>query len=63
MIAVSGCVGEGVEALYDEGIDSIFGIIPHADSIDALLKEGAVNMERACENIGRLLKKAVPHHA
>ncbi|MEN0614822.1 glycerate kinase [Klebsiella indica] len=59
VIAVSGCVGEGVEALYDEGIDSIFGIIPHADSIDALLKAGAINMERACENIGRLLKKAV----
>lgn len=58
VIAVSGCVGEGVEALYDEGIDSIFGIIPHADSIDALLQAGAINMERACENIGRLLKKA-----
>lgn len=58
VIAVSGCVGEGVEALYGEGIDTIFGIIPRADNIEALLKEGPINMERACENIGRLLKKA-----
>lgn len=58
VIAVSGCVGEGVEALYGEGIDTIFGIIPRADNIEALLKDGTINMERACENIGRLLKKA-----
>ena len=58
VIAVSGCVGEGVEALYGEGIDTIFGIIPRADNIEALLKDGPINMERACENIGRLLKKA-----
>ena len=58
VIAVSGCVGEGVEALYDEGIDTIFGIIPRADNIEALLKDGPINMERACENIARLLKKA-----
>lgn len=58
VIAVSGCVGEGVEALYDEGIDTIFGIIPRADNIEALLKDGPINMERACENIARLLKKS-----
>lgn len=28
-------------------------------AIDALLKNGAINMERACENIGRLLKVAM----
>ncbi|AHF77007.1 Glycerate kinase [Sodalis praecaptivus] len=58
VIAVSGCVGDGVDALYGEGIDTIFGIIPRADTIEALLKDGPINMERACENIGRLLKKA-----
>ncbi|MBG6246616.1 glycerate kinase [Candidatus Symbiopectobacterium sp. 'North America'] len=58
VIAVSGCVGEGVEVLYGEGIDTIFGIIPRADNIEALLKDGPINMERACENIVRLLKKA-----
>lgn len=46
VIAVSVCVGEGVEALYGEGIDTIFGIIPRSDSIEALLKDGAINMER-----------------
>ena len=58
VIAVSGCVGEEVEALYDEGIDTIFGIIPRADNIEALLKDGPLNMERTCENIARLLKTA-----
>lgn len=62
VIAVSGCVGSGVEDLYQEGIDAIFGIIPHAKSIDGLLKEGALNMERACENIGRLIKATSIHH-
>lgn len=61
VIAVSGCVGDDIDALYDEGIDTIFGIIPRADSIEALLKDGPLNMERTCENIARLLKKALPH--
>lgn len=59
VIAVSGCVGDGVEELYEEGIDTIFGIIPRADNIEALLKDGPLNMERACENIARLLKIAL----
>lgn len=62
VIAVSGCVGSGVEDLYQEGIDAIFGIIPHAKSIDGLLKEGALNMERTCENIGRLIKVTSIRH-
>lgn len=60
VIAVSGCVGEGIESLYDIGIDAVFGIIPRADSIDALLQEGPDNMAIACENIGRLLRIARP---
>jgi len=59
VIAVSGCIGAGVDTLHDEGIDAIFGIIPNASSIDALLKNGPINMERTCENIGRLLKVAM----
>ncbi len=52
-------IGEGIESLYNEGNDTIFGIIPHAENIEILLKDGPVNMERACENIGRLLKKTM----
>lgn len=60
VIAVSGCIGEGIEPLYDVGIDAIFGIIPRAEHIDALLQEGPKNMAIACENIGRLLSIARP---
>nr|WP_113864924.1 glycerate kinase [Brenneria salicis]NMN90651.1 glycerate kinase [Brenneria salicis ATCC 15712 = DSM 30166]RBP66853.1 glycerate kinase [Brenneria salicis ATCC 15712 = DSM 30166]RLM32164.1 glycerate kinase [Brenneria salicis ATCC 15712 = DSM 30166] len=62
VIAVSGCVGSGVDDLYQEGIDAIFSIIPHAKSIDELLQEGPLNMEHACENIGRLIKLASVTH-
>ena len=58
VIAVSGCIGEGTEVLHEVGIDAIFNIIPNASNIEELLQNGAVNMERACENIGRLLKLA-----
>lgn len=58
VIALAGYIGEGVSELYSEGIDAIFGIVPGADNIDALLKNGCSNVERTCENIGRLLKIA-----
>ncbi|EBZ0491411.1 glycerate kinase [Salmonella enterica subsp. enterica serovar Infantis] len=58
VIAISGSVGNGVETLYHEGIDAIFGIIPEASDIEPLLRNGSQNMERACENIGRLLRLA-----
>ena len=63
VIAVAGSIGDDVGALYDAGIDAIFGIIPHAAAIESLLQEGTTNMERTCENIGRLIKKtaAVSH--
>jgi glycerate kinase len=62
VIAVSGCVGTGVEELYQEGIDVIFSIIPHAKNINDLLKEGALNMEHTCENIARLIKVIYASH-
>ena len=58
VIALAGYIGEGVSELYSEGIDAIFGIVPGAENIDALLKNGCSNVERTCENIGRLLKIA-----
>lgn len=56
VIAVAGSIGDDIGALYEAGIDAIFGIIPHAAEIESLLKEGIPNMERTCENIGRLIK-------
>ncbi|MCK8487075.1 glycerate kinase [Paenibacillus sp. MBLB2552] len=56
VIALAGSVGQDVEALYDEGFDAIFGIVPKAADLDTLLAEGKENVARTSENISRLLK-------
>lgn len=56
VIAIAGCIGEGVEELYDKGFDAIFGIIPELAPLDQTLKNGPKNIERTCENIARVLK-------
>ncbi|CAM4219552.1 glycerate kinase family protein [Saccharibacillus endophyticus] len=58
VIAVAGYVGDGIEALYDEGIDAIFGIVPGAGELPELLAAGPENVARTCENIARVLKFA-----
>jgi glycerate kinase len=56
VIALAGYIGEGIDTLYEEGIDAVFGIVPGAAELDKLLKEGPANVERTCENIARVLK-------
>lgn len=56
VIALAGCVGAGIDTLYAEGIDAIFGIVPGAADLDRLLREGPENVERTAENIARVLK-------
>ncbi|WP_152392735.1 glycerate kinase family protein [Paenibacillus guangzhouensis] len=56
VIAVAGYIGEGIETLYAEGIDAVFGIVPGASELDKVLAEGQQNVERTCENIARLLR-------
>lgn len=56
VIALAGYVGAGIETLYNEGIDAIFGIVPGASSLDKLLAEGPENVERTAENIARVLQ-------
>lgn len=55
VIAIAGYIGEGIDTLYDEGIDAIFGIVPGASDLQPLLQAGAQNVERTCENIARVL--------
>lgn len=55
VIAVAGYLGEGIDTLYDEGIDAVFGIVPGAANLEKVLAEGAQNVERTCENIARLI--------
>lgn len=56
VIAIAGTIGEGADALYAEGIDAIFGITPGAAALSQLLAAGPRNVQRTCENIGRLLR-------
>lgn len=56
VIALAGKVGEDVEALYGNGIDSIFGIMQGVTSLEEALKKGAENTEKTSENIMRLMK-------
>lgn len=59
VIAISGSIGDGIDQLYSEGIDAVFGIIPGASTIETLVKEGAANMERTSENVARLIKLTI----
>lgn len=56
VIAIAGYIGEGIDSLYEIGIDTVFGIVPGAADIDQLLKDGPKNVERTCENIARLIQ-------
>ena len=55
VIAFAGRIGDGVEDLYDQGINSIIGILSEAETIDKALKKGPENIERASENVARLI--------
>lgn len=55
VVALAGRIGDGIEVLYDKGIDSIFGIMPGAATIEEALTNGADNVERTSENVARLM--------
>ncbi|RZG78029.1 glycerate kinase [Acinetobacter sp. WCHAc060025] len=55
VVAFSGYVGESIEELYDEGFTAILGIVDGACDLQTALKNGEKNLERACENIARLI--------
>jgi len=55
VIALAGRVGEGIDILYESGIDSIFGITKGATSLEEALVKGQENIEKTAENIIRLM--------
>lgn len=55
VVALAGRVGDGVEVLYDKGIDAIFGIMKGVTSLDEALAKGQENVEKTAENIIRLM--------
>lgn len=58
VIALAGKVGDNIDDLYDNGIDSIFGIMRGVTSIEEALKAGEENIEKASENVIRLINIA-----
>lgn len=55
VIALAGRVGEGIDILYERGIDSIFGIMKGVSSFEEALAKGQENIEKTSENIIRLM--------
>jgi glycerate 2-kinase len=55
VIAFAGRIGEGVDVLYNHGITSIVGILQGASSLEDALREGTKNIEKASENVTRIL--------
>ena len=55
VISLAGRVGNDIDALYDKGIDAIFGIMRGVTSIEEALVKGPENVEKTSENIIRLL--------
>ena len=55
VISLAGYLGEGIDSLYSEGFNAIFGIIPGACDLSTALKNGPSNVARTTENIVRLL--------
>jgi glycerate kinase len=56
VIAISGALGEGYEALYDQGISALFSTVRQPASLDDILKNAQGNLTRTSEDIFRLLK-------
>lgn len=55
VVALAGLVGEGIDQLYDVGIDAVFGITPGAMSLADAIAGTEANLARVAENVMRLL--------
>lgn len=56
VIALSGVLGKGVEALHEEGIDAFFSILPRLCPLEEALSEGATNLQQAAYNVAKVLQ-------
>ena len=59
VIAITGNVGKGIDGLYSSGFDAIFGIIPGVMNMQEAIESASDNVERAVENIVRLLRLGI----
>ncbi|KTT58725.1 glycerate kinase [Pseudomonas rhizoryzae] len=54
VVAVAGSLGEGYDALYDQGLMAAFSLVPGPLSLDEALTQAEVLLERTARDIGRL---------
>lgn len=55
VIAIAGSLSEGYNSVYEEGIDSVFSIIPELIDLDVLLANGEKNIKETSKNIANIL--------
>lgn len=56
VIVFAGKVGENIDCLYEEGIGAIVSILQEVCDLEEALTMGAKNLEKATENICRIIK-------
>lgn len=54
VVAVAGSLGEGYDALYEQGLAAAFSLVPGPLSLDEALTQAEVLLERTARDIGRL---------
>ncbi|WP_434776513.1 glycerate kinase [Pseudomonas oryzihabitans] len=58
VVAVAGSLGEGYDALYEQGLTAAFSLVPGPLSLDEALAQAEVLLERTARDIGRLWRTA-----
>ncbi|MTD27002.1 glycerate kinase [Erwinia sorbitola] len=56
VIAMAGVLGEGAEALHEQGIDAIFSILPRLCTLENALSQGEINLQQSARNIARAMQ-------
>ncbi len=59
VVCLSGGLGQGAEDVLTEGIDAIFSVVPQPMSLEECMGAGAILVEKAAEQVCRLLKVAI----
>lgn len=55
-IALAGCLNDGHESIFEEGIDAVFSIIPEFTSLEDALQNGYHNLKHTARNCASLIK-------
>ncbi|SKA82856.1 glycerate kinase [Thiothrix eikelboomii] len=56
VIALAGSITAGAEAVYDQGIDAVFSIVPGVVTLPDALRDAEANLERTSIGLARVIK-------